>query len=174
MLARICPEKGVHLAIDAAQLAGVPLLIAGTLFPYPEHVSYFRNEVSPLLDAHRRYIGPIGFARKRRLLSGARCLLVPSTVDETSSLAAREAIACGAPVIAFRRGALAETVTHGETGFLVDDISGMADAIAAAGQINPEVCRETARRRFSDAAMAARYLALYRSLAGDPRGRGAA
>ncbi|NHV87620.1 glycosyltransferase, partial [Escherichia coli] len=84
----------------------VPLLVAGALYPYPAHVDYFEREVRPLLDATRRFVGPVGFARKRRLLSAARCLLVPSLAAETSSLVAREAAACGTPVVAFPSGAL--------------------------------------------------------------------
>ena len=164
-LGRICPEKGVHLALDAAQAAGVPLLVAGEVFPYGAHQRYFDEEVRPRLDAWRRFIGPIGFSRKRRLLTGACCLLIPSLVPETSSLVAREAAACGTPVIAFPNGALSEAVEHGRTGFLVDGVESMASAIARAGEIDPETCRSTARRRFSKARMTGAYLDLYARLA---------
>jgi glycosyltransferase involved in cell wall biosynthesis len=169
MLARIAPEKGVHLALDAAKAAGVPLLLAGEVFGYTEHRRYFDEEIAPRLDGLRRFVGPLGLERKRRFLSAARCLLVPSVVNETSSLVAREAIACGTPVIAFRKGALPETVEHGRTGFLVDDAAGMAEAIGRAHEIDPAVCRATARRRFSVERMSGCYLELYRSLAGSGR-----
>jgi glycosyltransferase involved in cell wall biosynthesis len=164
MLARICPEKGVHLAMDAARDAGVPLIIAGEVFPYAEHRRYFEEEVKPRLDSLRRYIGPVGGARKRRLLAAARCVIIASTVPETSSLVAREALAAGTPVMAFARGALPETIAHGRTGFLVEDTAGMTAAIRRAGEIDPEVCRAEARRRFSHHQMIARYLDLYRTL----------
>jgi glycosyltransferase involved in cell wall biosynthesis len=165
MLARICPEKGVHLAIEAAKAAGAPLIVAGELFAYAEHRDYFAREVAPRLDRLRRFVGPVGFERKRRLLSAARCVLIPALADETSSLVAREAIACGAPVVAFRRGALPETVDDGETGFLVDDVDGMAAAIGRVGRIDPEHARRVARERFSLEAMTGRYLDLYDRLA---------
>jgi glycosyltransferase involved in cell wall biosynthesis len=165
MLSRICPEKGVHIAIDAAKRAGMPLIVAGALFPYEEHRSYFMQAVLPRLDAHRRFVGPVGFARKRRLLAAARCLLVPSLVPETSSLAAREALAAGTPVIAFARGALRSTIDDGQTGFLVQDEADMAVAMGRAGTISAEVCRDTARRRFSLDRMVAQYLAVYAKLA---------
>ena len=95
MLGRVCPEKGQHLGLDAAHIAQMPLLMAGEVFPYAAHQSYFETEITPRLDAKRRWIGPLGFARKRRLLSSARCLLIPSLAAETSSLVAMEAAACG-------------------------------------------------------------------------------
>jgi glycosyltransferase involved in cell wall biosynthesis len=169
MLGRICPEKGQHLAIEAAKRADLGLLIAGEIFPYDEHERYFAEEIAPRLDAKRRFLGPIGFARKRRLLTAAQCLLIPSLVDETSSLVAREAAACGTAAIAFSRGALPATVEHGRTGFLVGDMEGMAEAIPAALHIDPRICRATARRRFSLETMTSRYLALYAGLARSER-----
>ena len=161
-LGRICPEKGLHLAIDAARRAGLPLLIAGQLFPYPDHERYFREELAPRLEGERvRLLGPVGFARKRRLLTAARCLLLPSLAPETSSLVAMEALACGTPVIAFRVGALPEIIEEGKSGFLVNTVEEMAEAIDAIDAIDPRRCREIARERFSAAAMTARYLALY-------------
>jgi glycosyltransferase involved in cell wall biosynthesis len=164
-LSRVCPEKGVHLAIEAAKAADIPLLIAGEVFPYEAHRRYFADEVLPRLDDRRRFIGPVGFLRKRRLLTAARCLLVPSLAEETSSLVAREALACGTPVVAFPSGALADAVEDGRTGFLVRDVPGMAAGIQAAGNISPSLCRTVARERFSLERMTSQYLALYRTLA---------
>jgi glycosyltransferase involved in cell wall biosynthesis len=164
MLARICPEKGVHLAIDAAKRAGATLLIAGQVYPYRAHVDYFEQQVAPLLDARRRVIGPVRGIAKVRLLSMARALLAPSTAPETSSLVAMEAMSAGAPVIAFRSGALPDIVEHGRTGFIVDDVEAMANAMLCARDIDPEVCRETARMRFSRERMVAAYFDAYRTL----------
>ena len=169
-LGRICPEKGCHLALAAARRAGVPLLVAGEVFGYAAHESYFAREVVPRLDRQRRFIGPIGFARKRRLLTAARCVLIPSLAPETSSLVAMEALACGTPVIAFASGALPEIIEHGRTGFVVQGEHEMADAIHAAASIDPETCRQTARARFSLERMSARYLALYRELVTGSKG----
>lgn len=165
LLGRICPEKGQHLGIDAARQAGVPLLIAGDVFPYAAHRDYFASEIAPRLDAHRRWIGPVGFARKRRLLSAARCLLVPSLAAETSSLVAMEAAACGTPVIAFRAGALAEIVEPERTGFLVSDVDEMACAIGSSGTIDRDICRSVAQARFSAERMTGSYIQRYRMLA---------
>jgi glycosyltransferase involved in cell wall biosynthesis len=90
---------------------------------------------------------------------------VPSTAPETSSLVAREALACGTPVVAFPNGALRETVDEGRTGFLVSDADGMAEAIRRAPAIDPQECRRVARERFSLDAMTERYFAVYERLA---------
>lgn len=165
-LGRICPEKGVHIAIEAAKRANVTLLVAGELFPYSEHQSYFAEEVVPRLDAERRFIGPVGLVRKRRLLAAARCVLIPALAPETSSLVAREALAAGTAVIAFPSGALAETVEHGRTGFLVGNAEEMAAAIQVAPAISPAECRQAARDRFPMARMIERYFGTYAALAG--------
>jgi glycosyltransferase involved in cell wall biosynthesis len=164
LLSRICPEKGIHLAIDAAKTADLPLLIAGKVYPYAEHERYFAEEVAPRLDARRRFLGPVGFARKRRLLNAARCLLVPSLAPETSSLVAMEALACGTPVIAFPNGALPEIVEHGRTGFIVDGIAEMAEAMTDVAAIDHDTSRSEARRRFSLETMIAGYFAAYEQL----------
>jgi glycosyltransferase involved in cell wall biosynthesis len=164
-LGRICPEKNCHVALDAARRADFPMLLAGETFRYEAHEAYFAHAIAPRLDRTRRFIGPIGLARKRRLLTAARCLLVPTLAPETSSLVAMEALACGTPVIAFPSGALPDIVEHGRTGFLVRDEQEMAEAIHAAAKIEPEVCREAARERFSLERTLEDYFALYRQLA---------
>ena len=163
-LGRICPEKGFHLAIEAAKLAGLPLLLAGKVFPYTAHIDYFENEIRPRLDRSRRFIGPIGLRMKRRLLTQARCLLVPSLVPETSSLMTMEALACGTPVIAFRSGALPELICEGRTGFVVNDVEEMAAALARIDTLDPETCRQTARQRFSATRMVRDYFNVYEHL----------
>lgn len=167
-LGRICPEKGYHLALDAARAAGARLLLAGRVFGYPAHERYFREEIAPRLDRRRRFIGAVDFERKRRLLARARCLLVPSLAPETSSLVAMEALAAGTPVIAFATGALTDIVEHGVTGFLVRDAREMRDAIEAASTLRPEACRAAAWERFSSERMVLRYLETYAWLAAPP------
>ena len=164
-LGRICPEKGFHIALDGARRAGVALLLAGKTFPYEAHQRYFENEIVPRLDEKRRFIGPVGMARKRRLLAAAQCVLIPSTESETSSLVAMEALACGTPVIAFPSGALSEIVEHGKTGFLVSNEREMAEAIRTVGAIDPQTCRETAQARFTLQRMIDRYFEVYRFIA---------
>lgn len=160
-LGRICPEKGYHLALDAARLAKAPMLLAGQVFPYEAHDRYFLSEVVPRLDLERRFIGPIALEQKRRLLGEARCLLIPSLVEETSSLVAMEALASGTPVIAYRSGALLDIIEDGVTGFLVESAEEMAEAIHRVNAIDEARCRQIAEARFSARSMASRYIELY-------------
>jgi len=163
-LGRVCPEKAFHLAIDAAEMAGVKLLLGGKVYDYPAHREYFERMIRPRLNSGARFIGTIGGARKARLLAGARCLLIPSQAPETSSLVAMEALACGTPVIAWRSGALADIIHHGRTGFLVSSVEQMAEAIGKVRSISRAECRREAEERFSSRAMAAHYFELYESV----------
>jgi glycosyltransferase involved in cell wall biosynthesis len=163
-MGRICPEKGFHHALDASRRAGVPVLLAGAIHGWPEHRQYFEQQIVPRLDSSCRWIGRITGHRKRRLLSAARCVLIPSR-DETSSLVAREALAAGTPVIAFRVGALPDVVEHGVTGYLVDDVAQMAEALQLADRLDRAACREVARQRFDLKRCMDGYLGLYRRIA---------
>ncbi|APR75709.1 Glycosyltransferase [Minicystis rosea] len=168
-IGRVCPEKGHHLALSAAARAGVPLLIAGRVSPFAVHERYFREAIAPRLDRDRRFLGPIAGVRKRRLLAGARCVIVPSAMPETRSLVAMEALASGTPVVAFRRGALPDIVEHGVTGFLVDDVEEMADAILAAETLDPLACRRAAEERFSAERMTHAFFDAYAGIVGASR-----
>jgi glycosyltransferase involved in cell wall biosynthesis len=160
-LSRICPEKGLHLALDAADLAGVPLRVAGKVFPYADHQRYFDEQIAPRLKPPHQFLGPLDLVDKRRLLGRARCVLIPSLAAETSSLVAMEALACGTPVIAFPSGALGDIVSQGRTGYLVQDAVEMAEAIGRIGKIDRNECRREAWRRFSGSRMANEYKRAY-------------
>lgn len=165
-LGRICPEKGFDDALDAAARAGMALVLAGATFPYAEHRAFLRERIEPRLDRRRRLIGPVSGYAKQRLLAQARCLVVPSKAAETSSLAAMEALAAGTPVVGYRVGALPEIVEDGRTGLLVEpgDIDALAAAMRGACRIDPELCRRTARERFTAGRMIDAYFARYAEL----------
>jgi glycosyltransferase involved in cell wall biosynthesis len=160
-LGRICPEKGTDIALRVAQRLNSTLIVAGPVHRFGHHQAYFSAKVLPLLDERRQYIGAIGLKQKVELLAAARCVLIPSLVAETGSLVAMEAISSGAPVIAFRSGALPEIIEHGVTGFIVDSEEEMAEAVNRAPEISPSRCREQALRRFDAARMIEDYLKLY-------------
>lgn len=164
-LGRLCPEKGWDLAVEAARRAAVPLRLAGALYGYPAHEAWYESELRPRLDADRCVIGPVGGEAKRRLLAGARCLVVPSQVPETSCLVAMEALACGTPVVAWNTGALPDVVEHGRTGLLVRDLDGLVRALDEVRHLDRAACRAAAAR-FCASRTAERYLELYDAVAG--------
>jgi glycosyltransferase involved in cell wall biosynthesis len=164
VLARICPEKGIDTGLRVAHRLGLDLVVAGPVHPFASHQAYFREQVKPLLDTRRRYIGAVGREQKIDLLARAKCLLVPSSVAETSSLVAMEAIASGTPVVAFGSGALPEVIEHGATGFVVDSEEEMADAVGRISEISSERCRSVAAARFDVHRMVSEYMALYHRL----------
>jgi len=176
-LGRICEEKGAHTALDVAHTAGVKLIVAGTVYPFLYHQKYFAREIIPRLKragATAKYVPQPTFAEKVDLIRNARALLITSEVNETSSVVAMEAAACGTPVLALRRGALPEVVAEGVTGFIVDDADRMAAVMRRAAGIKPEDCRAYAREHYSARLMADAYENLYRKLIGTQVCRSAA
>jgi glycosyltransferase involved in cell wall biosynthesis len=165
-LGRICEEKGPHIALEVAKLAGEQITIAGQVYPFSYHQEFFQGRVVPQLrrSPEARFIDSPSLAQKRSLLREARALLITSRVDETSSLVAMEAAASGTPVIALRRGALPEVVKEGVTGFLVDSVEEASGAIRELDRISPSCCVRHARANFSSARMAQSYAALYAEL----------
>jgi glycosyltransferase involved in cell wall biosynthesis len=167
VMGRICPEKNQHQALEAGARAGVPVYLAGQVFPYREHREYFDSRIQPLLldgGPGHKFLGPLTAERKQELLARASCLLHPTLAPETSSLVAMEALAAGTPVIAYRSGALPEIVEDGRTGFLVDSVDAMVAAMGEVGRISPAECRAVAEQRFSRERMVAGYFDLYGAL----------
>lgn len=170
-LGRICREKGTDHALDAAHAAGVPLLVAGQIYPYPDHQRYFEAEVRPRLDRRSsRFMGSISGARKRRLLAGARAVLIPSLAPETSSLVAMEALASGTPVIAYDSGALSSLIRDGVTGYIVENRQQMSEAVGRVYKIDRKSCRTEAEERFDLQRTVDAYLSVYSQFL-KPRGR---
>jgi glycosyltransferase involved in cell wall biosynthesis len=165
-LGRICPEKNQHAALEAGFLAQTRVILGGQVFPWKEHCNYFREKIRPLLqqkhkEVRHKFCGPLSLAKRRRLVAQAKCLLHPTLAPETSSLVAMEALAAGTPVIAYRSGALQEIVEDGVTGFLVNSVEEMVNAIHRVHVIQPEACRSAAARRFSKERMIEQYFRLY-------------
>jgi glycosyltransferase involved in cell wall biosynthesis len=166
-MGRVCEEKGPHVAIEVARRTGMPLILAGQVYPFSYHEQYYIREIRPYLGSNDPavcFMETPNFRAKRKLLSQARAVLIPSLVDETSSLVAMEAMACGTPVIGFRRGAVPEVVVDAETGFVVDDVEEMAEAVWRTGEINPYACRVHVEMNYSAERMADEYEALYARL----------
>ena len=161
-MGRICEEKGAHLAIEVARRLHTRIIVAGDVYSFSYHQRYFERQILPLVHegAVQLVIRP-RMETKAQLLSRARAVLIPSVVDETSSLVSMEAAASGTPVIAFCRGALPEVIEEGKTGFLVESLEQMAEAVLRSDEISPAACRRRAEQLFDSNRMVTRYEALY-------------
>ena len=166
-LGRISPEKGTHLAIEAAQRSGYPLIMAGKVDPYDRQ--YYETIIAPLIDGEQvRFIGEVGGEVKHRLIAGAIALLHLVQWPEPFGLVMAEALASGTPVIAMPDGSIPEILTHGETGFIVESVDSAAEAISQLSAIDPRRCREEAVKRFDASQMVSGYEALYEQLCSHP------
>ena len=156
---RIHPDKGTVEAIDVAQRAGLPLLIAGII----QDRGYFERLVEPRLDGEQvRYVGAVGPDRRVDLLGGARALLHLVNFDEPFGFSVVEAMACGTPVVARRRGSMSEIVRDAENGFLVDTLDDAVAAVHASNALDRAAVRTSVEGRFDADRMVDDYLALYR------------
>jgi glycosyltransferase involved in cell wall biosynthesis len=165
-LGRLFPEKGAHLAIQAAHKAGVRLVLAGTVDHHvPESVSYFREIIQPQLDGRRiTFLGPVTMQQKIDLFSRARALLNPLQWEEPFGMVMIEAMAVGCPVIAFPRGAAPEIVAHGRSGFLAHHVDEMVQCIKQIDLLDRSTVRAYTEAHFSARVMAEQYVALYRKV----------
>jgi glycosyltransferase involved in cell wall biosynthesis len=162
-LGRIAPEKRVDRAIAIATACGQPLRIAAKVDPADR--AYFEQEVGHLLDHPLvEFVGEIGEEQKSDFLGGATALLFPIDWPEPFGLVMIEALACGVPVVAFRRGSVPEIIDDGVTGFIVETVEEAIDATRAVTRLSRADCRATFERRFSAARMAADYVRFYEIL----------
>ncbi len=158
---RIHPDKGTVVAMDVAERVGIPLLIAGII----QDRDYFERFVEPRLDGVRlRYVGPVARDRRAAVLGGATALLHLIDFDEPFGFSVVEAMACGTPVIARRRGSMGEIVRDAENGFLVDTVDEAVAAVRASKELNRRAVRASVERRFDVGRMVDDYVALYRRI----------
>ncbi len=177
-LGRISPEKRVDWAIDIARRAGMPLKVAAKVDRADR--DYFKEQIEPLLKQSAplvEFVGEVGGAAKNEFLGNATALLFPIDWPEPFGLVMIEALACGTPVIAFRRGSVPEVMDDGATGFVVNDVGEAVKAVARLGELSRRRCRQVFEERFSAERMTRDYLAVYRGLAehatgGNGKGRG--
>jgi glycosyltransferase involved in cell wall biosynthesis len=148
-LGRLTPNKGVHLAIDVARRAGVPLKIAGNLPAEAGAAEYFDSVIKPRLGEGCEFVGEVDDAQKRELLQHARALLFPIKWMEPFGIVMAESLACGTPVVALRRGSVPEVIRSGENGFACDQVDEMVVALRDISQVSREACRLDAETRFS-------------------------
>jgi glycosyltransferase involved in cell wall biosynthesis len=173
VLARMSPDKGIDIAIEAARRAGAPLILAGPALTETER-DYLRERITPMLGGGIEYIGEIGGSDKQLLLASSSAVLMPVRWEEPFGMVAIEALAAGTPVLAFPRGAMPEIIQHARTGFLCAGTAELVNAVRRVGELDRLACRQAAQDRFSSARMARDHAELYAELAHGPsksRGR---
>ncbi|HET9018519.1 MAG TPA: glycosyltransferase family 4 protein [Acetobacteraceae bacterium] len=169
-LGRISPEKGIERAIRIAKAAGVKLKVAAKVDNADR--AYYESEVAPLLtDANVEFIGEINDAQKPEFLSGAKALLFPIDWPEPFGLVMIEAMACGCPVIAFRRGSVPEVMDDGVTGFVVENVEEAVAATTRLHEIDRANVRRVFERKWTARRMAEDYVAVYERLIHAQTGR---
>jgi glycosyltransferase involved in cell wall biosynthesis len=162
-LGRISPEKRPDRAIRIAQTLGIPLKIAAKVDRADE--GYFREQIEPMLQREGvEFIGEINERAKSRFLGEAGALLFPVDWPEPFGIVMIEAMACGTPVLAFRRGSVPEIVDNGVTGQIVDTEEEAVRALPRVLSLDRRAVRRRFEQRFSAARMATDYIQLYRSL----------
>ena len=158
---RIHPDKGARDAIEVAHRTGMRLVIAGII----QDESYFRDQIKPFINGSSvEYVGSVGPEKRRKILGGARALLHLIHFDEPFGLSVVESMACGTPVIAFRRGSMPELIHDGETGFLVGDLEEAIQAVGRIGRLSRHACRKDVEKRFTSRQMAHKYLEIYQRI----------
>jgi glycosyltransferase involved in cell wall biosynthesis len=162
-LGRLAPEKGPETAIKLAHAAGKPLRIAAKL-PRTER-DYFEERLEPLIDGKQvQIVGEVNERSKEIFLANAAALLFPIDWPEPFGLVMIEAMACGTPVIAFRRGSVPEVIEQGVTGFIVNDEGEALQAIKRLPEIDRRLVRDGFERRFTARRMAEDYIRHYQRL----------
>lgn len=166
-LGRICPEKRVDTAIEIAKRTGMELKIAAKVDKVDQE--YFTDIIRPLLDHPLiEYVGEIGEAEKDAFLGNAYALLFSIDWPEPFGLVMIEAMACGTPIIARRRGSVPEVMEDGVTGFIYDTVEEAVKAVQEVASLSRKECRRAFEKRFSVTQMAQGYLAIYERLLGRP------
>ncbi|HEX3569095.1 MAG TPA: glycosyltransferase family 4 protein [Candidatus Saccharimonadales bacterium] len=156
---RIVPEKGVKEAIQVAEATGKRLLIIGLL--YADNQDYFDQYIKPHLNERILYIGFVEHEQLVRYYQKAEALLMPIQWEEPFGLTMIEAMSCGTPVIALRRGSVEEVLVDKKTGYIVDSIAEMIDAVGKVSKIKRSACRKHVEQHFSLKTMVDGYEAAY-------------
>ncbi len=158
---RIHPDKGAHDAINIAKKGGHKLIIAGLIQDKP----YFEERIKPFINQDDiQYVGNAGPAYRDELLGKARALLHPIHFDEPFGLSVAEAMYCGTPVVAYRRGSMSELILHGETGFLVDNEDEAFSVLNDLNSISSVACHQRAKEKFTKRIMVENYLKVYQKI----------
>jgi glycosyltransferase involved in cell wall biosynthesis len=163
-LGRVEEGKGPDLAIEVARALDRPLILAGPIVDR----RFFESRIEPFLSPEIKYVGLVDHATKNSLLGEAACVLLPFRHAESFGMVSLEAMACGTPVVALPNGALPEIVEPGITGYLADNVEGLAPLALQAMLLDRAAIRERVSSRFSIDRTAEQYLELYRQMMNTP------
>lgn len=159
-LGRMSPEKGPIQAIEVAEKAGIKLLMAAKVDTVDRE--YFESKVKPLIDGKQiQFIGEINHTEKVEFLGKAKALIAPIQWEEPFGLFFTEAMVCGTPVIALKRGSVPEIIIDKKTGFICDSIEEMVEKVKEIDKIDRKACFEHVKNNFSSEKMAQDYLLAY-------------
>jgi glycosyltransferase involved in cell wall biosynthesis len=159
-LGYLTPEKGAHIAVQAAIRADVPLKLAGSYYGCEK---YFAQEIAPYLSQGKvEYVGVLDPQERNDFLGHARALLFPVNWEEPFGLVMIEAMACGTPVIGLRRAAVPEVIRDGMTGFVPADETEFVEAVKRIDTIDRRACRKHVEKHFSVKRMTDEYEQAYR------------
>ena len=154
-LGRLERVKGCHTAIEVAKKTCHRLIIAGNISTLPEEIDYFEKEILPHVDGEQIiYTGALNDEQKDHWLGKSKALIFPIEWNEPFGIVMIEAMACGTPVIGYNRGSVNEVIDEGITGFKVNSIDEMLDAVKRVAEIDREQCREYAKKRFEASVVA--------------------
>jgi glycosyltransferase involved in cell wall biosynthesis len=163
---RINIEKGVHQAIEVAKRVKLPLIIAAKVDKVDE--LYFHQYIEPELNNQIRWIGEVDDDERNQLMSRAYCFLHPITWPEPFGLTLIESMACGAPVIAIGLGSIPEIIIDGKTGFIVNSVDEMVEAVKKIDNLDRQGCRRHSLKNFSARKMAEGYERVYKQILRKP------
>ncbi len=175
---RLVPDKGIKHAMDAAQLGGFPMVVAGAPPVKAKNKEYIETEVMPYFTDTIKYAGTPDENSRKSLYQNAKAFLFPTLMEEQFGLVLAEAMSCGTPAIAYNRGAVSEVVKDGVTGFIIDPddeprpgkgswvikeqgIAGLVEAVHRVGELDRAACRAHVEQNFSQKVMIEKYLSLY-------------
>jgi glycosyltransferase involved in cell wall biosynthesis len=161
-IGRFNEEKAPHLACEVSRELGKKLILAGKVNEKAER-DYFASYITPYLGPDVEYIGEVGqwSDDKMDLLSHGKAYLYPIQWDEPFGITMIEAMACGTPVVTFKRGSTSEVIAHGTTGYVVESMQEFVDALQKVDQIDPKECRKRVENMFTAEIMVENYERMY-------------
>lgn len=159
---RIVPEKGIKEAIKIAKETDHRLLIIGPV--YEDHKEYFEQYIKPELNDKILYLGFMEQAQLVKYYQKAKAFLMPIQWEEPFGLTMAESMACGTPIIALRRGSVPEVIEDGKTGFIVDSVQEMIEAVGKVDTLKRSDCRKHVERHFSREKMVDAYEEVFKKI----------